>query len=138
MDQDGFFAEAHPKLRPTHLAQPGIFLCGLAYGPRFITETIAQARAAAMQAALVVARPVEPRRDIAVVEARFCSFCGLCVTACPYGARVLDEEERVARVLDHLCQGCGVCVAVCPNGASRQPAFEPVQALALVDAALVE
>jgi len=138
LDDDGFFAEAHPKLRPTDLARPGIFLCGLAYGPRFITETITQARAAALRAALAVARPVEPRRDIATVEADMCSFCGLCVAACPYGARVLDEERRFARVLDHLCQGCGVCVAVCPNGASRQPAFEPVQALALVDAALNE
>ncbi len=138
LDEDGFFAEAHPKLRPTDLARPGIFLCGLAYGPRFVTESIAQARAAALRAALTVTRPGEPRRDVATVEADLCSFCGLCVAACPYGARVLDEEERVARVLDPLCQGCGVCVAVCPNGASRQPAFEPVQALALVDAALIE
>lgn len=138
LDEDGFFAEAHPKLRPTDLARPGIFLCGLAYGPRFVTESIAQARAAALRAALTVTRPGEPRRDVATVEADLCSFCGLCVAACPYGARVLDEEERVACVLDPLCQGCGVCVAVCPNGASRQPAFEPVQALALVDAALIE
>jgi len=136
LDEDGFFAEAHPKLRPTDLARPGIFVCGLAYGPRFITETISQARAAALRAALVVARPVESRQDIATVEADLCSFCGLCVTNCPYGARVLDDEERLARVVDHLCQGCGVCVAVCPNGASRQPAFEPVGALALVEAAL--
>lgn len=136
LDEDGFFAEAHPKLRPTDLAEPGIFLCGMAYGPRFITESIAQARSAALRAALDVTRPPEPRRDIATVEQKLCSYCGLCVTACPYGARVLDEEERFARVLDYLCQGCGVCVSVCPNGASRQPAFEPVQALARVDAAL--
>jgi heterodisulfide reductase subunit A len=138
LDEDGFFAEAHPKLRPTDTTRPGIFLCGLAYGPRFITETVTQARAAALRAALVVARPVAPHRDVVTVETKLCSFCGLCVAACSYGARVLDEGERFARVLDHLCQGCGVCVAVCPSGASRQPAFEPVQALALVDAALVE
>ena len=137
LDGDGFFAEAHPKLRPTDLARPGLFVCGLAYGPRFIVETMAQARAAALRAALTVARPGESRQDVATVEADLCSFCGLCVTNCPYGARVLDEEERHARVLDHLCQGCGVCVVVCPNGASRQPAFEPVGALALVEAALV-
>ena len=137
LDEDGFFAEAHPKLRPTDLAQPGVFLCGLAYGPGFIEESIAQARAAALRAALAVARPQEPRRDVASVVQKLCSYCGLCVTHCPYGARVLDEEERFARVLGHLCQGCGVCVAVCPNGASRQPALEPVQLLALVDAALV-
>jgi heterodisulfide reductase subunit A len=113
-------------------------VCGLAYGPRFVAETISQARAAALRAALVVARPQEPRADVATVEANLCSFCGLCVANCPYGARLLDEEQRIARVLDHLCQGCGVCVAVCPNGASRQPAFEPLGALVLVDAALSE
>jgi heterodisulfide reductase subunit A len=138
LDDDGFFAEAHPKLRPTDLAKPGVFLCGLAYGPGFIEESIAQARAAALRAALTVARLQEPRRDVASVVQKLCSYCGLCVIHCPYGARVLDEEERFARVLDHLCQGCGVCVAVCPNGASRQPALEPVQLLALVDSALVE
>jgi heterodisulfide reductase subunit A len=137
LDEDGFFAEAHPKLRPTDLAPPGVFLCGLAYGPGFIEESIAQARAAALRAALAVARQREPRRDVASVVQELCSYCGLCVTHCPYGARVLDEEERYARVLDHLCQGCGVCVAVCPNGASRQPALDPVHLLALVDAALV-
>jgi heterodisulfide reductase subunit A len=138
LDEDGFFAEAHPKLRPTDMVRPGVFLCGLAYGPGFIEESIVQARAAALRAALAVARSQEPRRDIASVVQKLCSFCGLCVAHCPYGARVLDEEERFARVLDHLCQGCGVCVAVCPNGASRQPALEPVQLLALVDAAMIE
>jgi heterodisulfide reductase subunit A len=138
LDADGFFAEAHPKMRPTDLTQPGIFLCGMAYGPRTIEESITQARAAALRAALAVARPPGPRGDIATVVQKLCSYCGLCVTHCPYGARVLDEEKRYARVIEHLCQGCGVCVAVCPNGASRQPAREPVQLLALVDAALTE
>lgn len=138
LDEDGFFAEVHPKLRPTDLARPGIFLCGLAYGPGFIEESIAQARAAALRAALAVARPQGSRRDVASVVQKLCSYCSLCVTHCPYGARILDEEERYACVLDHLCQGCGICVAVCPNGASRQPALEPVQMLALVDAAVAE
>jgi heterodisulfide reductase subunit A len=138
LDEDGFYREAHPKLRPTDLAQPGIFLCGLAYAPCTIEESITQARAAAMRAALTVSRAPEPRHDVATVVPRLCSYCGLCVTHCPYGARVLDEKERHARVLDHLCQGCGVCVAVCPNGASRQPALEPTRMLAMVDAALAE
>jgi heterodisulfide reductase subunit A len=138
LDEDGFFSEAHPKMRPTDFAHSGIFLCGMAYGPRFIVESMAQARAAALRAALVVAQPSQARPELATVEQKLCSYCGLCVSACPYGARVLDEDERFARVIDHLCQGCGVCVAVCPNGASRQPAFEAVQALAMVDAALFE
>jgi heterodisulfide reductase subunit A len=138
LDEDGFFCEAHPKLRPTDLAIPGVYLCGLAYGPRTIEEAIVQARAAALRAALSVARPPEPRQDVATVVQKLCSYCGLCVAHCPYGARVLDEETRRARVIDTLCQGCGACVAVCPNGASRQPALEPVRILALVDAATAE
>ena len=138
LDEDRFFSEAHPKLRPTDVARPGVFLCGMAYGPRFIEESITQARAAALRAALSVARPAQARRDVATVVPKLCSYCGLCVTHCPYGARVLDEEERFARVIEYLCQGCGVCVVACPNGASRQPALEPMQVLALVDAALTE
>jgi heterodisulfide reductase subunit A len=143
LDQDGFFAEAHPKLRPTDFTRPGIYLCGMAYGPRTIEESIAQARAAALRAALNVVHPTEPRHDVAIVVQRLCSSCELCVTHCPYGARVMTEGKRgthrlIASVLDHLCQGCGVCVAVCPSGASRQPALEPVQALAMVDAAIEE
>jgi heterodisulfide reductase subunit A len=143
LNEDGFFVEAHPKLRPTDLAQPGIYLCGMAYGPRNVEESISQARAAALRAALAIARPPEPRRDAASVLQKLCSACGLCVTHCPYGARVMEQEtrgtgRRYARVIDHLCQGCGICVAVCPNGASRQAALEPVGVLARVDAALIE
>lgn len=136
VDEDGFFAEVHPKLRPTDLPRPGLFLCGMAYGPRLITESVGQARAAALRAALSLARAQEVRHDAALVTEKLCSFCGLCVGACPYGARVLDHEDRVAQVVDTLCQGCGACVAICPNGASHQPAFEAVRALAAVDAAL--
>ena len=104
---------------------------------------MAQARAAALRAAVSVARPPEPCRDAASVLQKLCSACGLCVTHCPYGARVLEEStrgtgRRYARVIDHLCKGCGICVAVCPNGASRQATMEPIQVLARVDAALIE
>jgi len=136
LDDDGFLQEAHPKLRPTDLALPGLHLCGLAYGPRTIEETLAQARAAALRAALDVAPPPELRDDVATVVEKLCSYCGLCVIHCPYGARVLDEEHRCAAVIDHLCQGCGACVAVCPNDASRQPALDPARLLAMVDAVM--
>jgi heterodisulfide reductase subunit A len=136
LDQDGFFDEAHPKLRPTDTSRPGIYLCGMAYGPRSIEETRTQARAAALRAALDVARLGQTRDDVATVVPKLCRYCGLCVAHCPYGARALDEEQRCARVIDYLCQGCGACVAVCPNDASRQPALDPARLLALVDAAV--
>ncbi len=68
------------------------------------------------------------------VNKRLCSFCGLCVSACPYGARVMDYDERVARVLTDLCQGCGICAVTCPNKATQQYTFEHKALLAEVDA----
>ncbi len=70
------------------------------------------------------------------VNRRLCSGCGLCVAVCPYGARVMNEEEWIAEVIDVLCQGCGACVVACPNKATQQRAFESGQMLAVVDAAL--
>jgi heterodisulfide reductase subunit A len=136
LDENGFFDEAHPKLCPTDLTAPGLHLCGIAYGPRTIEETLSQARAAALRAALDVVRAPEPRDDVATVVHKLCSYCGLCVIHCPYGARFLDEEHRHAAVIGHLCQGCGACVAVCPNDASRQPALDPARVLAMVDAVM--
>jgi len=66
-----------------------------------------------------------------------CSFCGLCVDACPFGARVLDYDRRVAQVDDVVCRGCGVCAMVCPNKATLQKAFDHRQLLAVIDSALL-
>jgi len=137
LNEDGFFQEDHPKMRPLDFTRAGIFLCGLAHSPRFLDETIAQASGAAMRAAALLA-PAEftDRPEVVTVNERLCSFCGLCVSACPYGARVMDYESRVARVIDVLCQGCGNCAMVCPNKATQQKAFEPRQLMAMIDAAM--
>ncbi len=138
LDEDGFFQEAHPKMRPLDFLKEGIFLCGLAHSPRFIDETICQAKGAAVRAAALLGLPCLESKDTLVqVNARLCSFCGLCVEACPYEARYLDYDERVAKVIEVLCKGCGVCAMVCPNKATAQVAFEPRQMLMAVDA-LVE
>jgi len=136
LDSDGFFQEQHPKMRPLNFMKPGMYLCGLAHGPHFIRETIAQAQGAAMRAAAYLAEKQRASKMTRVgVNKRLCSFCGLCVSACPYGARVMDYEERVARVLDELCQGCGICAVTCPNKATQQYTFEHKAVLAEVDAA---
>jgi heterodisulfide reductase subunit A len=135
LDEDGFFQEAHPKMRPLDSFREGIFLCGLAHSPRFIDETICQAKGAAVRAAALLSLPqLESKDTLVQVNARLCSFCGLCVEACPYEARYLDYDERVARVIEVLCKGCGVCAMVCPNKATAQVAFEPKQMLMAVDA----
>ncbi len=135
LNEDGFFQEAHPKMRPLDFLKEGVFLCGLAHSPRFIDEAICQAKGAAVRAAALLSLPrLESKDTLVKVNARLCSFCGLCVEACPYEARYLDYDERVAKVIEVLCKGCGVCAMVCPNKATAQVAFGPKQMLMAVDA----
>jgi heterodisulfide reductase subunit A len=135
---DGFFAEEHAKMKPVDLGRGGLYVAGLAHSPRFLAETVAQAQGAAMRAAAYLAPGMVADRPTAVwVNERLCSFCGLCVTACPYEARVMNYETRVADVDYGLCQGCGVCAVVCPNKATLQKAFEHRQLMAALDMALI-
>ncbi|MBN1178367.1 MAG: CoB--CoM heterodisulfide reductase iron-sulfur subunit A family protein [Anaerolineae bacterium] len=136
LDANGFFQEEHPKMRPLDFAQRGIFVCGLAHSPRAVDETIAMAQGAAMRAATLLA-PGElvAQPTVAQVNVRICSACGLCVEACPYGARVLEPGDPYAAVLETVCQGCGVCVAVCPNGASEQVGYAMKRVYDMLDAA---
>jgi heterodisulfide reductase subunit A-like polyferredoxin len=137
LTQDGFFLEAHAKLRPLDFAADGIFLCGLAHSPRTLEESIAQAQGAAIRAvALLSQRQREAVPIVASVNERLCAGCGLCVEACPYGARSIDDDARVARVNAALCQGCGACVVACPNGAAQQKAFEMPQVFSMIEYAL--
>jgi heterodisulfide reductase subunit A len=134
---DGFFQEEHPKMKPLDLGKAGVYVAGLAHSPRFLDETIAQAQGAAMRAAaFLAAEGVAAQATSVWVNPRLCSFCGLCVEACPYAARVLNPDTRVADVEYALCQGCGVCAVVCPNKATLQKTFEHGQVMAMLDAAL--
>jgi heterodisulfide reductase subunit A len=138
LNGDGFFLEEHAKMKPLDLGKGGMYVAGLAHSPRFLEETIAQAQGAAMRAAAFLAPEVVTDRPTAVwVNERLCSFCGLCVEACPFAARVMNYDSRVADVDYTLCQGCGVCAVVCPNKATRQKTFEHKQLMAAVDMALI-
>jgi heterodisulfide reductase subunit A len=138
LNGDGFFLEEHPKMKPLDLGKGGIFVAGLAHSPRFLEETIAQAQGAAMRAAAFLAPQVVSDRPTAVwVNERLCSFCGLCVEACPFEARVRNYDTRVADVDYALCQGCGVCAVVCPNKATLQKTFEHKQLMSAIDMALI-
>ncbi len=135
---EGFFLEAHVKLRPVDFAADGVYLAGLAHSPRAIDETIAQAQAAAVRAvSLLAKKQLTATPIIATVNPRLCSACGLCVEVCPYGARRLESGAAYAEVVAVLCQGCGACVAACPNKASQQLGFEFLQVAEMIDAALV-
>ncbi len=128
LSEDGFFLEAHAKLRPLEFAADGVYLCGMAHSPRFLDETIAQAQGAAIRAVSLLSRDqLEATPITARVNPRLCTACGLCVEICPYGARVLEPGAKQAEVIEVLCQGCGACVVACPNKASQQKGFETVQ-----------
>ncbi|MCK4831847.1 MAG: FAD-dependent oxidoreductase, partial [Anaerolineales bacterium] len=138
LDQDGFFLEAHVKLRPLDFAADGIFVCGLAHSPRFIDETIAQAKGAAIRAVTLLAKEkLDATAITAQVNPRLCAACGVCVDTCPYNARVIPEDDGYyAHVIEVLCQGCGACIVACPNGATQQKGFEFKQMFSVIDAAL--
>ena len=137
LNEDGFFLEAHVKLRPVDFAAEGIFLAGLAHSPRSIEETITQAQAAAVRVVALLAKPkLEATPIVASVNPRLCAACGLCVDICPYGARKLEPGMKHAEVIEVLCQGCGACIVACPNKASQQKGFEFQQIFEMIESAL--
>jgi heterodisulfide reductase subunit A-like polyferredoxin len=139
LNEDGFFMEAHVKLRPLDFAADGLFLCGLAHSPRFLDETIAQANGAAVRAVSLLSRDqLDATPIVASVNPRLCAACGICVEVCPFSARVLEPGASCAEVIEVLCQGCGACIAACPNKASQQKGFEMAQVQSMIDAAALE
>ena len=133
-DQNGFFTEAHVKLRPVETNTGGVFLAGTCQAPKDIPDTVAQASGAASKVlGLLSSDELSCDPMIASVDAEVCSNCGSCVSVCPYDARSLDERKRVATVEEALCQGCGACSIACPNGATQLSNFTQSQILAMVD-----
>lgn len=132
LDQDGFFLEAHPKLRPLDCATSGIFLCGLAQGPKFAVESIAQARGAVSRAVTLLSKKrMTSGAVVNRVEPSLCRACGECEKTCVFKAiRVEDldgEGQRRAVVSEALCTGCGACNVVCPTGAASLAHFTDEQ-----------
>jgi heterodisulfide reductase subunit A-like polyferredoxin len=115
---DGFFLEAHMKLRPVDFATDGVFVCGIAHAPKTVEESIAQAQAAAARAATILAKPtIKAEGRVAVVNERRCIACGTCEGVCPYNAIEVNKEKMLAEVNAGLCKGCGSCAAACWSGA---------------------
>jgi heterodisulfide reductase subunit A len=120
LDGDGFFLEAHMKLRPVDFATDGIFVCGLAHSPKFMEETIAQSQAAAARAAAILSRAqIESEAMVPVISLEKCIGCALCQTVCAFQAIRVTETEigKRAEVMLAACKGCGLCGAACPYGA---------------------
>jgi len=141
LTKDGFFLEAHMKLRPVDFATDGIFLCGMAHSPKFIDESIAQACAAASRATTILSKKtLEMEGIVASVDEDLCSGCRICEYLCPYGAIEMKEENGkiTAHVIEALCKGCGVCGTACPTKAITLGHFTTEEIMAQVKAALME
>mgnify|MGYP000980200152 CR=1 FL=1 len=138
LNQDGFFLEAHMKLRPVDFATDGVFVAGLVHYPKPIEESIAQAQAAASRAATVLTKQsVEVEPIVSVVDQEHCIGCGLCEASCPFKAIELVKVEGKgyrAVNISASCKGCGVCAAACPQKAIDMKHFRDRQIFAAIHA----
>ena len=137
LNADGFFAEAHVKLRPVDFATDGVFVCGIAHAPKSIDESITQAQAAAARAVTILAmKNIKLGGIISQIIPELCSGCLGCVNVCPFGAITFDSEKFVAEVNPALCKGCGACSAACPSEAPALMGFDNNQLYAQINSAL--
>jgi heterodisulfide reductase subunit A len=135
LNSEGFFLEAHVKLRPVDFATDGVFICGLAHYPKDVSESVAQARAAAARAMTVLSKDtIEAEGKVSRVRTQSCAACGACVAVCPFGAIEIDEEEHAAVVNEALCKGCGACSATCRSGGIDLRGFRDEQLVAAIEA----
>ena len=141
LDANGFFLEAHPKLRPVDFATEGVFLAGIAHSPRLIPETISLSYAAVSRALTVLTKDkIIMEATKAEVVREKCDACGMCVKACPVNAIEITEYETragvelKAAVKKAVCLGCGVCSATCPKAAIVVKGFTFNQIKDMVDA----
>jgi heterodisulfide reductase subunit A-like polyferredoxin len=134
VNEDGFFIEAHAKLRPVEFATDGVFVCGLAHYPKPIDESIAQAQAAASRAATILAKQtIHFPGTVAYTSSANCSACGTCVNICPYSASDFNEKTGKAEINPALCKGCGLCVASCRSGAIALRGFDDAQIYGMIE-----
>jgi heterodisulfide reductase subunit A len=132
-NQDGFFLEAHVKLRPVDFATDGVFMCGMAHAPKFSEESITQAHAAVSRACTILTKDfIEAEGKTAMVIQERCMACGLCEINCPFSAIAVDEKEAAADVNAVLCKGCGVCTASCRMNAADLNGFNNEEILAQI------
>ncbi len=141
VDGDGFFQEAHAKLRPVDFSTDGMFVAGLAHYPKPVEESVAQALAASARAATLLSRTSISLDAVkATVDENYCDGCALCVDVCPYGAITLetraDGEGKIIRVNKAQCKGCGLCQGTCPKRGVHVAGFTMQQISAQVKAAL--
>jgi heterodisulfide reductase subunit A len=141
LNEDNFFLEAHVKLKPVDFATEGVFLCGMAHGPKSITESIAQAFAASSRAIIPMAKgQIQSEAITAHVDEEACIGCGLCISMCPYNAAEFvrtPDDKWVSKINEVLCKGCGACAVICPKMAIEMYHFKRDQILAQIRSSFI-
>jgi heterodisulfide reductase subunit A-like polyferredoxin len=138
LSSEGFFMEAHLKMRPMDFMQEGIFLCGMAHYPKFLGEVIANAQAAAGRAVTILSKePLYIGGTVAIVDQEKCVGCLTCVRTCPFGIPQVQPDQAgvgdimgAAYIDPALCQGCGTCTGECPAEAIQLMNYQDEQIIA--------
>jgi heterodisulfide reductase subunit A len=142
VDLDGFFLEAHVKLRPVDFSSDGVYMAGMAHYPKLLDETVIQAQAAAARAALILSKDTMTTSALAAhVNAELCVGCLTCVRICPYDVPKIGADlvgvggiMGAAQIEAAICHGCGSCAAECPAKAIEMMHYKDTQVLKKLDA----
>jgi heterodisulfide reductase subunit A-like polyferredoxin len=130
LTQDGFYMEAHMKLRPLDFINEGMYVCGLAHAPKSISESISQARGAVSRAMTILSKPhLMVGGVVSEVDEDRCVACLTCVRSCPYSVPNINERG-VASIEPAACQGCGICASACPRKAIKLRHYSDEQVIA--------
>ena len=137
VNNDGFFVEAHVKLRPIDFSTDGVFVCGLAHSPKPINESIAHGLgAAARSVTLLSQKEMSGNAVVAFINPESCVGCQGCLKVCPYEAIRFLEDRKICEINEVICKGCGACAATCPSASAQLKRFTSKQIYAQIEKAM--
>jgi heterodisulfide reductase subunit A len=138
VNSDGFFVEAHVKLRPIDFATDGVFVCGLAHSPKPIDESIAHGLGASARSVTLLSQKTMFGNAItARIDPETCVGCQGCLKVCPYEAIQYLEDKKICEINEVICKGCGACAATCPSASAQLKRFTSRQIYAQIEKCLV-